>query len=394
MAFAVSPALQLKIIDGKLRSESLIADPLVQFAGAYNEKMKSLPDAVLVRVPSQTGEYERTIALTLALVGSGVSGRDQIEGTEEDLQVRSLSLRANMYGNAVNTIKWGADAELNKSIEILSEVQPGLSRWHKEMQGLKMRQAMIQLYSAEQLKAPSNRNFGLNPNVIVATATGANKIVFPGTTVAAFTTNIVAGLASASATGQLLTLSRIQALADLYIQMESLADNSLVLTVPTLIFQDLYSVAGANNLTSLIKFDAKNGDPMALTGFTYGKLTIMNDPRFPVLNNNAGVLTWYYKQPGGADARLAAKTGTDYHVGILCGKGALYEFDVAPVAFKDNVEDYGKNVGVGAFRVCGYTAGVYSNDPTSIGGGLVDGSGNYASGVYNKQSAIVIWPAL
>jgi hypothetical protein len=401
MAYTVPQQLQLKIIDAKLRQESVLADPLTYFSGVYNEKMKAIPDAVMTKVSSANGEFEHTIAVRLALIGSGVSGRSPVAGSEEELQTRQMTLRANTYGNAVPTLRWGIDADLNKAVDILGEVQPALSQWHKEIAGLKIRQAACQIYSSEQTKAPANRFMGLNPNFIVSNATGATRVTFPGTTVAAFTTNIVAAASAGMGTntlaasfGGLDTLSAIQEIADLYIAMESFGDSSLLLTLPTPVFNQLYKVISTNGVVNTVKFDAKNGDPMALVGFTYGKLTVMNDPRFPVLNVASGTMTWYYKQPGGADARLGSKVATsnDYHVGLLSGKGAIFEFESSPLQFRENVEDYQRNVGVGAFRVCGYTAGVFSNDPSVFGTGLVSSNGTYASGVYNKASAVVLFP--
>lgn len=410
MAYINPQQLQLKIIDSKLRQEAVLADPLTYFAGVYNEKMKAVPDAVMSKVGATNGEFERTVAVRLALIGSGVSGRDPVVGSEENLQTRQMTLRANTYGNAVPTLRWGIDADLNKAINILAEVQPALSQWHKEMTGQKIRQALTQIYSPEQIKAPSSRNQGLNPNFIVSTATGATRVTFPGTTVSAFASNIASALPTgsnntiANAFGGLETLAAIQELADLYLVIESFSangDNSLLLTVPTPIFTALYSTVQIVTssqikgfLPNAVKFDAKNGDPMALAGFSYGKLTVMNDPRFPVLNNAAGTFSWYYKTPGGADARFAQKTAgsNDYFIGFVCGKGAVWEFESSPLQFRENVEDYQRNVGVGAFRVAGYTAGVFSNDPSTFGTGLISSAGDYCSGIYNKASAVVAFP--
>jgi len=410
MAYINPQQLQLKIIDSKLRQEAVLADPLTYFAGVYNEKLKAVPDAVMSKVGSTNGEFERTVAVRLALIGAGVSGRDPVLGHEEELQTRQMTLRANTYGNAVPTLRWGIDADLNKAINILQEVQPALSQWHKEMTGQKIRQALCQIYSPEQIKAPASRNQGLNPNFIVSTATGATQVAFPGTTVSAFATNIDAALPHGVANnlttsfGALETLAQIQQIADLFMVIESFSangDNSLLLTVPTPVFTQLYSTVQLVNSTSIrgfvpnaVKFDSKNGDPMAVTGFSYGKLLVMNDPRFPVLNDAAGTLTWYYKQPGGADARFAAKTAgsDDYYIGFLTGKGACWEFESSPLQFRENVEDYQRNVGVGAFRVAGYTAGVFSNDPSTFGTGLISSAGQYATGIYNKSSAVVAFP--
>ena len=128
MAYLNQESLKLRTIDSKLRQEALLADVFSHFSGVYNEKQKNIPDAAMVKVSSSNGEFERTIGLVLSLTGSGVSGRDQVVGTEEELLTRAISLRANTYGHAVPTLKWGIDFDINKSIGILQEVQPKLSR--------------------------------------------------------------------------------------------------------------------------------------------------------------------------------------------------------------------------------------------------------------------------
>lgn len=405
MAWQNPESLKLKVIDSKLRQEAVLADVFTGMSGIYNEKSKSIPDAIAAKVSSKSGEFERTVAIRLALIGAGTSGRDQIVGTEEELRTRQLSLRANTYGNAVPTITWGIDAEINKSVGILQEVQPALSQWHKEVVGFKIRESLAQLYSAEQLKSPASRNQGINPNVCVTTSTGATRVLFPGTTVAAFTANIAAAVPdsagasdiSSSNFGGIDTLAALGELAKLYMALEPTSiegDGKLILSMPTPYFNKLFG-SDAKSWAQLVKFDATNGSPTIFKGYEYGEFIIVNDARFPVLNvSNAGALTWYYKTPGGADARFASKTAntTDCAVGFILGKAAYWEFESSALAFKDNMEDYGRNVGVGAFVTKGYTAGIYSNDLSATATGLVDGSGNYASGIHAKSSAMVLFP--
>ena len=277
-----------------------------------------------------------------------------------------------------------------------------------------MRESLVQLYSSEQLKAPSNRNQGFNPNVVVSTATGAVKVAFdPTQNISTFVQNIGDAVTVASGNAAfgfagMETLAAIKQLAELYMVIEKFGpDAGYQLVVPTPVFDKLYSTVqlitssqSTGYLPQLIKFDSKNGDPMSFEGFKYGSLTVMSDPRFPVqiitgANGSGHTITTYYKLPGGqADYRLSVAAGSNVKVavGFLLGKGAFYDFESSPLQFRENDQDYGRNVGVGAFRVRGFSAGVFSADPATFGGGLIDASGNWTPSIFNKASALVLFP--
>ena len=96
----------------------------------------------------------------------------------------------------------------------------------------------------------------------------------------------------------------------------------------------------------------------------FGPLLMVEDPRAPTVDIQAGpVVSFGYKGPGSTDGRDAAGT-TIFDVMVLAGRGALYEYDLEPISFKEEIQDYQKNQGIAATRTTGWTIGEFDDLPS------------------------------
>jgi hypothetical protein len=260
MAYTPNESLQKKAIDAKLREEALVGDPLSNFTGSYDGSTKKAPiDAVTVTVNSPD-TTRSVVAVRRALIGSGVEGRESAKGNEEALRTSELDLYANSWGNAVPTETYGVDYVRQNAIKIYKSAQPELSRWGGQMIGMKKRQALNEIYSYEQTKAPVGRTLGLNGNYY---AMGSSAFVSRGANLAAYKGNLSTAIdtvAGAPATYR-ATMDNLNLLAELVQTVKQIepvtigGDECYLLLLPFNQFRQLYN-AGSGGFTDLAKFDS------------------------------------------------------------------------------------------------------------------------------------------
>jgi len=389
MAYVTNPALQKKVIETKLREESLVADPLSNFTGSYDGSTKKAPiDAVTVVVNSPD-TTRSVVAVKRALIGSGVEGRESAKGNEEALRTSELDLYANSWGNAVPTETYGVDYVRQNAIKIYKEAQPELSRWGGQMIGMKKRQALNEIYSYEQTKAPVSRTLGLNGNFY---AIGSSAFVSRGANLAAYKASISAvvdavGAAPATYRATIDNLNLLAELTQTVKQIEPITidgDECYLLLVPFNQFRQLYNV-GSGSQTDLAKFDASGKIINGMTAFKYSNFVIMADPRFSQASAaGGGELQFSYKGPNLIPT--AANLANVANVGYVLGKAALYEMKNEDMHFEEDVDNYGRDRGIGMFCTKSYTLSQFL-DGEGFDGATVYNSTEF----YNKNSVVVLF---
>lgn len=395
MALAINEALQKKVVDTKLRMDALVNDPLSNFSGSYNGTSKKAPIDATTIVVSSPDTTTQTVGLVKALSGAGVQGRESAVGNEEEMSTLELKLYANSWGNAVSTETYGVDFVRQNAVKVYSQVQPELSRWAGQVMGMKKRQALNELYSYEQLAAPVSRVAGLNINYYAA---NANSLITRGT-LTTFQTNIadtVDAIAAAPSnyTASIDMLNKLSRLAQTAWQIEPMildGQESYLVILPFIQFEKLFGQnATPSSYTDLAKFDSSAKIINGMSAFKYSNLVIMADPRNSVVSSAAGSaadLTFSYKNAGGAyNTTPLANVAS---IGYLLGKGALFEMVNEDLHFENEIENYGRDKGIGAFCTKSWTLGQYYtggdfNPATDYG------DTDYASANLRNKSSVVL----
>lgn len=391
MAYVAPEALQKKVIETKLRQEALVGDPLANFTGSYNVLTKQIPiDSTIITVnSSDTTRF--TVGVRRALIGTGVEGRESAKGREEDLRTSEMDIYANSWGHAVPTETYGVDYVRQNAVKIYKEAQPELSRWGGQMIGMKKRQALNEIYSYEQVKAPVSRTLGLNGNIY---AMGASAFAARGASLAAYVSTIstlVTTVATTPATyrATLDNLNLLVELASTVKQIEPMTIDgmeSYLLILPMNQWRKLFGQnATPSSFTDLAKYDNSGKIINGITAFKYSNLIIMGDPRYSQASSDgAGALQFSYKGPN------LTPTGTNLakvaNIGYLLGKGSLYEMVNEEMHFEMDVDNYQRDKGIGMFCTKSYTLAQFL-DGTGFGAGTDYSSTDF----YNRNSAVILF---
>jgi len=382
--------------DAKLREDSQTADIFSDFSGTMSETMKVIPEAVRVKVSGITrGEAKRTITMVKALSGAGVAGRTSQMGNEEEQTQKSLTVQANSYSNAVDLETYGIDAWEMSFYDIAKIVQPQLSRWHKETEGKHIREALCERYSSNLEVAPASLTPSLHPNIFIVdsdTNDGTGG-VYPtySATAGTYNTNVGTAIEAITwgATNRLTqkTLNDLIAWITVTKEIEPLnigGKDRYILTVPSRQKRFLMDPTVTTSFGgTMLQADVRGAGnrTIAYEMREYGCLLLVEDPRSPIASSSTTV-TITYKGAGSTDGRSLTGASDVCDVGFVLGKGALFSFDAEPLHFEEEIQDYGKNKGIGAFRTCGEIRADF--DDVTPG----------ATTIHNKSSAMVLFGTL
>jgi hypothetical protein len=372
--------------DTTLRMQSTPTDIFGELVGLYSQEVRMLPDAIVMKLPFKKGVYRQTIALLMNLSNAGVNGRTDQEGAEEGQVLKYFTAYSNDYSHAVNTEQYGLDAHTKEGWGLLKMVEPQLSTWHKEKEGQKARQALLQRYDLDLVAAPASRTQHWNRNMLVKNVSmvySANNQPTYSHTLATYTENIGDAIqtAGSSASWDMKFMSAIQYFATSVWELEGYVDNRVAVTVPafqSMLLRDISTTGTYANLAkdSFIKEIAGNAWKWYL-GSVYN-LDIFIDDRAPVLERTGAdgsyALTATYRGMGTTDTRPT--TGTLMDVGFVCGKAALVKAEHERLHFEEEARNYGKRKGIGAFRGMAYNALEYD-----IGTASATSRRNQSSGV-------------
>jgi hypothetical protein len=113
---------------------------------------------------------------------------------------------------------------------------------------------------------------------------------------------------------------------------------------------------------------------------SYKSFLLASDARYPVYKvTAAATASTFYVQPGDVDARpIIPYSGTDknWSVGYILGAGALIDWTAKPLHFENNITEYQKKKGIGAFTERGIQTALIANDT-----GVIE----------NRSSAVVLF---
>ena len=378
MAFTPREIATKRVLDTQIRHEAVLGDPMYAFMGKvnYTPEMASVEPGAAVARLSGGDTVKKVLNMHRPLLGTGVVGRESAKGKEESQRTVELVVEANSWGHAVSTEKYGVDFVRQQALKVYQQEKPQLSRWYSQMCGYKLRQAAIEVKSAEQLAAPTSASLGLNRNFQVS---GTLAPVQYSGTLSTFRGNI-ATAASSVADLTLDRLGLIQETTTTNLLINPLSKNGwtgYVMYVPPHVFRKFY-----NDFRGEFKYDAAQEIIKGIKdAVVYNGIMIVADPRAAILNINAGTHTYIYKGAGGVPTTTVGG-GTNYGVGLLFGEGAVIEFENEAIHFEEDVTDYNRNRGVGIFATQSWTLAQYYEDGVAAS----------PSNIVNNSSSVVLFP--
>jgi hypothetical protein len=373
--YVIDPALKKLGWDTKLQEESATGDLFSDNMGIYNDDVKTVPDAVVMKVTADNGVASKTLGMLNRLSGAGLQGDADLRGEEDVQATREVTIYANEWFNGLPTEKYGLSKVGQDPYAIYPKANSQLSLWAKEMKGKKIRQALCEFRDSAQTDAAGATTYGLglasrqHPNLIIgASTTAATAQVTYDSTPGDYDEAI--GLARAAVTPSVLTIAILNKLeqlvaADMEIEPVSINGKPMwIVLVPSRQKANLRA-PGTGTLFELLKDgDVRGENNRAIRNVLgmYGQLLLVEDMRAPTVTFAGGTGTWTqtygYKGAGQADGRAAAAAGV-MDVAMVLGKGALMDFVVEPIHFETEVQRYGRRIGIGAFQTSGVTRADY-----------------------------------
>lgn len=356
--------LQQQSWDNKLTRESTTRDIYQDFDGTFSDNKKMLPPGIIANVKLAASKNNHIVGLLKNISGPGVTGRESQLNKEKDQQVKEMNVFSNDVSQALNTERYGLDAHDKEAYRILEAVQPQLSFWHKEIKGKYIREAFLERYSSNLTVAPTTQVKRWNENILIKGVTFDAQPEYDATN-ADYETNITA--AATAGTGGQWDVTYLNAIIHWTTAIKKIMpmDNGrYIVTVPARQSMFLKDPGSANSIPGLFKdsnvMSVANNSIEWYLG-TYGPLDLYEDPRSPVVNVNGAALSSFYKGAGDDDDRYTAGGGTDYDVGFVHGKGGAFVATHENLHFEEELQNYAKVVGVGAFAGYGVTRTVFDD---------------------------------
>jgi hypothetical protein len=272
-------------------------------------------------------------------------------------------------------------SDLQAHLGLFDRAQPDLSKWFLETTGRQFREASLRVRSRELCK-----DTGLvqawNPNVFVAN-TDPNSQPAYSSTIATHAENIVtamqAAASSAVGTNAQFSIEFMDALLDYAMITKRIrpinvgGEDRYLLVLPSNQLSKVTSLVGQ---LGQLWVDSRGLTDMEMkyTGILgrYKELLVVSDSRYATLDVNyaTDAINPQYVEPGNADGRnrrAYAADNTIWSVGGLYGAGAFGDWTVRDLHFEDEPQEYGKEVGIGAFRERGIQLGLLRSDAETAG---------------------------
>ena len=386
--YRVSDDLQQETWDNMLRMESMTKDPFEDFEGTFADNKEVLPDGIIANQAMAPGSHEHTIGLLKNLSGAGVTGRTDQIGQEQDQATQEVLVFANDVSQAVNTERYGIDANDKAAYKVLEKVQPQLSRWHKEISGKYNREALLERYSVNLTVAPISRTKRWNENWLVKNVALTAQPVYDSTN-ATYESNIATAntAGGSSADWDVQYLNTIIHWVTSVKKIEPMDNGRYIVLVPSRQAIPLKDPSASDSIGGLFKdshiIEAATNSYKQYLG-SYGILDLFEDPRAPVVDDDSGLSALY--KGAGSDDDTGTASGDAYDIGFVMGKSALIKSTYEPLHFEEEIQNYKKVVGVGAFAGYGVTRLVYDDE-----GSETDASAlNQNSGVLSARRVAIV----
>jgi len=364
--------------DFKLREQSRPYDIFGLKRGVYRDGAR-VSDAIIVKKTATNGEQTTTVSMLRDLSGAGRTGAQSLLGFEELQTTMEMRVYADELKHGVPYEAYGYKANAAKPYGFTAKIQPQLSDWNRKVEGRRIRESLC---------------MGVDNTIVTgAQSDGASKayphsniFVVQGNAIAepAFSP-VIATYAGAvnTAVGSIAHPTDLIFLDELAEKLTT-AENPMVglngengeamyfLTVPPKTATKIYGL-----LAAAYKETSNEKALLGKLGKVYRCFCIVEDVFAPRVAVTGSTLTFSYR--GVTDGRAAAANATP-DVGFILGPEAVIEYEMEPLHFDYETQDYGRKKGVGSF----VTKGFNRVDWEAVQGTLT-------AQRYNTSSALVLF---
>jgi hypothetical protein len=318
----------------------------------------------------------KTMTLIKDLVGTGRFGSENLLGFEENQATQEMNVYADEVKHGVPYETYGYQYAEKDPYGFIPKIQGQLSDWHEKMDGLRIRQCICEkldqalVHSATQTGLSASNKYP-HSNIFVVAPDNTGLKYLPNSSQPAYSATIAtyAGRindivtdAGGSVTGfgwdnATACLPKNLKFLDLLVEYAStnriiqgitgMGTEAVYLhTIPTNVVTELYQI-----LSGLEQYTSGEKARMGGLGRIYRNLILVEDVKYPRVTITATTLTFSYW--GITDSRAAVGNLVG-NVGILLGASSVFEYVIERLHWEKEVQNYGKVVGLGAFRTNGY----------------------------------------
>jgi hypothetical protein len=365
-------ALVLQAIDTKLRYEATLDDVFVDVGAdvVFTGQKVAIPDACIIRLKTmEKGARTQVIPFLKPLKGTGRYGDSEAQvGYERSQGLKYYSASYNEYSQAMVGEEWGVNFNDVNKFGLYEEIQPSLSKWFKEETGKHYREALLQTFSTPLTKSPISKTQNWNNNWFIANLAAGSQPTYDSTT-SDFSTALGTAFDAAD-TGTNGVNANIS--LDYLLALEYFASNtkriapitiggkkSYVVLIPSTQWYKLLSMNDGQLGAVWQNVSALTAEEQNFPGIIgrVKSLVLIEDQRYPTIEfdqYSAGMtVDVQYCSPGNDDSRNTAvydaSSNKAWDVGFLMGQGAIIDWEVTPLHFEFERQNYGKVYGKGAF---------------------------------------------
>ena len=343
--------------DVYMKNMNLIEPIMVE---SSKDSIKINSDKMVIKLTAKDKDIDEgmdrvTLALTQSLQDAAVNGNAQYIGEEEELRYKYTDALANDFARPVAYFGYGSDKLNQDWLKGNDNLKRLLAQWLGETKGLHYRQAYCELISENLEAQPMNATKGINPNFYFP-ETGQ---VTYDSTLTDYATAINAASATITPANNHLTVPKI-------LEIEDVAKNDLYIKPLMINGRAMYKLVVCPEELRLLR-DATQTDSFAgqfISGsalannewdikkvvpeavMVIGDTIICEDVRNATATF-AGVGATYsfgYKQQGRNSSRSTAGAG-EYNVNMLCGAESVIEYVRDMIDYREQDDDYERNMG-------------------------------------------------
>ena len=356
-----------------LQEESQEFDVLTALTGVYNEKLRTVPNGIIMDVDMK-GINSMTLSLLMDLTAAGTQGDGTV--TTEAQVIKFISLYAANVRHGVTNDMFGREAEIQSFYDMIGRANSQIGKWMAARMGKHLRQAMLEKNSDNLEVTPHSLTSGWNRHFVIKNLTDAQQPAYSAT-LNTYTSNLYSAFGTAGTTSSAVStagfFNKLAYYATAVFKLGAQDDGTYIALVPSRQKQHLVNLSDTASLSSLQRTALSDKYVnMAFGGVmgALGPIILVEDFRNPILvrDTSGSTLTAYYRDVGATDDRTSysnAGTTTVYDAIPILGKGGVVRGRMMDLRYDDELSDVGKVRQLVASQTYGCQVAEYDADTAS-----------------------------
>lgn len=376
----VEAGLKLDAINKQLQMDTTLDDiyeELSDVVKSQNTEAIDVPNAIFMKLGAQpTGARTVTVPILKPLTGDLTVGAGTPIGNGATQNLLYAQFYYNEYSFSVASVNWGINYNDMSIYDVFGKIQPQMSKFMAEMHGQRIREAGLRKHD-RVVGDGSIATQGWNSNWFVPNTDLTSQPAYDST-LNDFTTNIVTALKAAGGTDG----SGANADLDYFLALDYYASNELRIKPLVIGGEEVYFVTVPSTQVAVLKKNnagllgeiytsmvRENKDLMKYTGVIgkIGKLVLVEDQRYAeIAVTGASSITSRYRFAGNVDERekttYVQTSNENWDIGMLWGAGGICEWEVTPLHFEVEKQNFGRDQEDGVFGESGISLVEYDID--------------------------------